>query len=148
MTRVLLVQGPNMEYLGHRQPELYGTTTAAELDAILEREAGARAMALDIRYTNVEGEAISFIYEGLRAGVDALVMNPAGMLYAGYAMRDCLRAIPIPYIEVHMTNIDRRGMHSITAECAEGMITGLGVDSYVLALDAVARVLAGSEGRG
>jgi 3-dehydroquinate dehydratase-2 len=143
---VLLVQGANMEYLGHREPEVYGTTTAAELDALLEREARLRGIELEIRYTNVEGEAIDLVYAAVRAGVDGLVMNPAGFLHAGYALRDCLSSVPVPYVEVHMTNIDRRGRRSVTAAAA-GMITGLGVDSYVLALDALARVLV-REGKG
>ncbi|MEW1819202.1 type II 3-dehydroquinate dehydratase [Arthrobacter sp. NPDC080031] len=139
--RVLLIQGANMEYLGYRQPELYGTTTASELDAILQQEAESLGVDLDIHYLNIEGEAISLIYQGVRDGVDALVMNPAGFLYAGYALRDCLKAIPVPYIEVHMTNIDARGMHSVTAtECA-GMITGLGVESYRLALSAAVHLI-------
>jgi 3-dehydroquinate dehydratase-2 len=86
---VLLVQGANMEYLGHREPEVYGTTTAAELDALLEREARLRGIELEIRYTNVEGEAIDLVYAAVRAGVDGLVMNPAGFLHAGPAFGHC-----------------------------------------------------------
>ena len=72
-------------------------------------------------------------------------MNPAAFLFAGYALRDCLRAIPIPYVEVHMTNIDKRGIKSLTAETARGMITGFGTNSYVLGLDALLAIL--NEGR-
>ena len=79
---ILLIQGANMEWLGHRQPELYGTTTAAELDAIVRAEAKRHGVDLDIVYTNLEGEAISRIYAAARAGVDGLLMNPAGFLYA------------------------------------------------------------------
>ncbi len=68
-------------------------------------------------------------------------MNPAAFLYAGYALRDCLRAVPLPYIEVHMTNIEKRGLRSILAEAAVGMITGFGVQSYVLGLEAMLRYL-------
>ena len=94
-----------------------------------------------IFYTNLEGAAISRIYQAVRDGVDGLVMNPAGFLYAGYAPKDCLKSIPLPYIEVHMTNIDKREKTSVTAAESDGMITGLGVRSYVLALDAVAGVI-------
>ncbi|MGV9868431.1 type II 3-dehydroquinate dehydratase [Rhodococcus koreensis] len=139
--KVLLIQGANMEYLGYRQPEIYGTTTAAELDEILHADAVELGITLDILYTNVEGEAISAIYRAARDNVDGLVMNPAGFLYAGYALRDCLKAVPIPYIEVHMSNIDARGMHSVTASESVGMVTGLGVESYRLSLDAIHRVL-------
>ena len=138
---ILLIQGANMEFLGQREPEWYGTTTAAELDALLMAAAAERGLTLDIFYTNLEGAAIRRIYQAVRDGVDGLVMNPAGFLYAGYALKDCLKSIPLPYIEVHMTNIDKREKTSVTAAESDGMITGLGVRSYVLALDAVAGVI-------
>lgn len=140
--KLLLIQGANMEYPGKRQPELYGTTTAAELDAMLQAEAGRRGVALDIRYTNLEGQAISWCYEAERAGVDGLLFNPAGFVYAGYALRDCLRALTMPAIEIHMTNIEKRAMHSVTAEAAVGMVMGFGIDSYFVALEAMMRQLA------
>ena len=143
--KTLLIQGANMEYLGSRQPELYGTTTADELDALLLAEAEHLGLHLEILYTNLEGEAISAIYQAVRNGTQALVMNPAGFLYAGYALRDCLKAIPLPYFEVHMTNIDARGMHSVTAGESAGMITGLGVQSYLLALRAIPDYLKASK---
>ncbi|MEO1193702.1 MAG: type II 3-dehydroquinate dehydratase [Pseudomonadota bacterium] len=139
--KILLIQGANMEYLGKRQPELYGTTTAAELEEILQSEAKQRGLMLDIRTTNLEGEAISWIYQAERDGLDGLLMNPAGFLYAGYALRDCLKAIPLPYVEVHMTNLERRGMQSVTASEADGMVTGLGIDSYRLGLAALQGLL-------
>ena len=135
--KLLLVQGANMEWLGKRQPELYGTTTAAELDAMLLGRARELGVDLEIVYTNVEGEAVSAIYRAMRAGLDGLLFNPAGFLHAGYALRDTLRSIDVPAIEIHMTNIEKRGFGSITAEAAVGMIAGFGVDSYLLALDAI-----------
>ena len=137
MTRLLLIQGPNMSYLGRRQPELYGTTTAAELDAMLRTHAKKHGYKLDIFYTHSEAAAIERLYEAAEAGIDGVVMNPAAFLFAGYPLRDCLRAIPMPYIEVHMTNIEKRGFHSILAETAVGMIAGFGVRSYVLGLEAM-----------
>lgn len=139
--RLLLVQGANMEYLGRRQPELYGTTTAKELDSILRRQARALNVSLDILYTNTEGEAVSAIYKADREKIDGILFNPAGFLHAGHALRDCLRSIRAPAIEIHMTNIEKRGYGSITAEAAMGMIAGFGIDSYVLALDAIVRRL-------
>lgn len=137
MTKLLVVQGPNMSYLGRRQPELYGTTTAAELDQMLHEHARTNAYQLEIFYTHLEGEAIGRLYQAVDEGVDGVVMNPAGFLYAGYALRDCLRAISFPYIEVHMTNIEKRGIHSILAEASVGVIAGFGVHSYFLGLDAM-----------
>ena len=142
MPRILLIQGANMEWLGKRQPEFYGTTTAAELDRIMLDAAAARGVDLDIFYTNIEGEAVSRIYRACRDGVDGLLMNPAGFLYAGYALRDCLRSVRMPYIEVHMTNIERRQMHSVLAAEADGLVVGLGIDSYRFGLEALVRILA------
>jgi 3-dehydroquinate dehydratase-2 len=135
--KLLLIQGANMEYLGRRQPELYGTTTAKELDAAIRRRARDLGVEIEIFYTNTEGEAVSAIYKADRAGVDGLLFNPAGFLHAGYALRDCLRSIAMPAIEIHMTNIEKRGFGSITAEAAVGMIAGFGTDSYILALEAM-----------
>ena len=139
--KILLIQGANMEYLGKREPELYGTTKAKELDQLLDKAAEQLDLQLIIRYTNIEGEAISWIYEAERRDVEGLIMNPAGFLFAGYALRECLKSISLPYIEVHMTNIDRRGLHSVTACEASGMITGLGIESYHLALSAMRNLL-------
>jgi 3-dehydroquinate dehydratase-2 len=135
--KLLLIQGANMEYLGRRQPELYGTTTARELDALLRRRSRELDVALEILYTNMEGEAVSAIYRAARAGIDGVLFNPAGFLHAGHALRDCLKSIDAPAIEVHMTNIEKRGRRSVTAEAAVGMIAGFGVDSYLLALEAM-----------
>ncbi len=137
MTKILLIQGPNMSYLGRRQPELYGSTTAAELDGRLRAHARARKYGLDIFYTHSEGDAIARLYRAVDERVDGLVMNPAAFLYAGYALRDCLRAVPFPYVEVHMTNTEKRGLRSILAETAVGFIAGFGVQSYVLGLEAL-----------
>jgi 3-dehydroquinate dehydratase-2 len=135
--KLLLIQGANMEYLGRRQPELYGTTTAKELDAALRRHAKALGVDLEILYTNTEGEAVSAIYRADRDKIDGVLFNPAGFLHAGHALRDCLRSISAPAIEIHITNIEKRGFGSVTAEAAIGMIAGFGVDSYVLALEAM-----------
>ena len=137
MTKILLVQGANMAYLGKREPEIYGTTTAAQLDRILQRHARERGFELEIYYTHIEGEAIGRIYRAADEGVDGLLMNPAGFIHAGYALRDCLRSMRFPYVEVHMSNIDKRGLKSVTAETARGMIAGFGLRSYLMGLDAL-----------
>jgi 3-dehydroquinate dehydratase-2 len=142
VVNILLVQGANMAYLGKRQPEIYGTTTAAELDEILHKHAGARGCTLEIFYTHIEGEAIGRIYQALDDGIDGLVINPAGFLHAGYALRDCLRSFKPPVVEVHMSNIDKRGLHSVTAEAARGIVAGFGIRSYLMGLDAVADMIA------
>ena len=139
--KFLLIQGANMEALGRRQPEFYGTTTARELDALLRQQARKLGAGLDILYTNCEGEAVSAIWRAERAGIDGILFNPAGFLWAGHALADCLRSIKAPVIEIHMTNIEKRGRRSVTASAAVGMIAGFGVASYVLALDAMVKRL-------
>jgi len=141
MTRILLVQGANMAYLGKREPEIYGTTTAAELDAMLQARAQALQVELDIFYTHIEGEAIGRIYEAADNGIDGLLMNPAGFIHSGYALRDCLRSVRFPYVEIHMSNIEKRGLKSVTAEPARGTIAGFGVQSYFMGLDALLGLL-------
>lgn len=132
-----------MVWLGKREPEFYGTTTAADLDAIVLKEAKDRDIDIAIRYTNVEGEAINWIYEAASGGADALLMNPAGFSTAGFALRDCLKAVHgLPYVEIHLTNVEKRGIRPVTSGEANGVIAGFGIDSYVLALDAIKRILA------
>ena len=139
--KFLLVQGANMSWLGRREPEIYGKTTAAELDAMLTMHAGAHGIHLEIFYTHIEGEAIGRIYQAAEEGCDGLLMNPAGFVHSGYALRDCLRAVRLPYIEVHMSNIEARGIRSVMAETARGTIAGFGVRSYVMGLDALVELV-------
>jgi 3-dehydroquinate dehydratase II len=111
------------------------------------RRGQARNIGLDIRYTNLEGEAINWVYDAATNRVDGLLMNPAGFTVAGYALRDCLKAVrdSLPYVEIHISNIDKRGIKSVTAEAAEGVVQGFGLDSYFVALDAMLRLLARKE---
>ena len=139
--KILVVQGANMARLGKRQPEIYGTTTAAELDDIMRKHAGQSGYTLEIFYTHIEGEAIERIYQAVDDGIDGLVINPAGFLHAGFALRDCLRSFKPPIVEVHMSNIDKRGLHSVTAEAARGVVAGFGIRSYLMGLDAVAELV-------
>jgi 3-dehydroquinate dehydratase-2 len=147
MAKFLLVQGANMAYLGKREPEIYGTTTAAELNAMLQSRAQERRVQLDIFYTHIEGEAIGRIYQAADEGVDGLLMNPAGFIHSGYALRDCLRSMRFPYVEVHMSNIEKRGLKSVTAEAALGTIAGFGMRSYFMGLDALIELVADQRGQ-
>jgi 3-dehydroquinate dehydratase-2 len=137
MQKILLIQGPNLSYLGRRQPEIYGRTSAAELDAMLLEHARSNEYELDIFYTHSESAAIERLYRAVDERIDGLVMNPAAFIFAGYALRDTLRAVPFPYVEIHITNIEKRGIHSILAETGVGIIAGFGVRSYILGLDAM-----------
>jgi len=141
MRKILLIQGANMVHLGKREPEIYGTTTAKELDAMLMQHARDRGYALEIFYTNVEGEAINRIYRALDEGVHGLVMNPAGFNHAGYALRDCVKGAGLPYIEVHISNVEARGIECVLSKVARGVVFGLGTDSYVLGLEGMLHLL-------
>jgi len=142
MPKILLIQGANLTYLGKREPHIYGTTTAAELDVHLHAHADEHDYELDIFYTNIEGEAIDRIYVAADSGADGLVMNPAGFSYAGHALRDCLKGAALPYVEVHISNIETRGIHCVLSDVAVGMITGFGLHGYVMGLEAMLYLLA------
>jgi 3-dehydroquinate dehydratase-2 len=137
--RILLLQGPNMNYLGKRQPELYGHTTAAELDAMGLAHADQNNFDLAIHYTNSEGNALDWIYSRLEEpGVDGLVMNPAAWsVGAGASIRYCILSIGKPYVEVHIRNQYVMKNVSTLADLAIGVVQGFGLHSYILALDAM-----------
>lgn len=142
--KILMLQGANMSYLGRREPERYGTTTAAELDALVRAHAETRRAELDIFYTHVEGAAIERIYRAAEEGMDGLLMNPAGFQYAGYALRDCLLGVRplLPYVEVHITHrCITGGLQTVTAEACAGLVLGFGVESYLVGLDGLLRIL-------
>ena len=145
MWRILLVQGANLVRLGKREPEIYGTTSRAELDAMLAGHAKAKGYDLDIFYTNVEGEAIGRIYEAADSGVHGLVMNPAGFSYAGYALRDCVKGAGLPYVEVHITHLEKRQIHSVVASASNGVVYGFGMHGYILGLEAMLHILSNQE---
>jgi len=137
MKKILLIQGANMNYLGKREPEIYGHTTAAELDEQLLQFAKKEQFHLDLFYSNIEGEVINKVYECVDNQFDGLVMNPAGFTYAGYALRDCIKGVNLPYIEIHISNIAKRHIHSVLAEVAHGVIYGFGLPGYQIALRAM-----------
>src|SRR5262249_5618388 len=141
MLKILLLQGANLTFLGRREPEIYGSTTPAELEAMLRSHAHDHAYKLEIFYTNIEGEAINRIYQAVDEGFNGLVMNAAGFTCAGFALRDCIKGAGLPYVEVHISSIAKRNIHCVLSDVAEGMITGFGMHSYVLGLDAMLEIL-------
>ncbi len=118
MTKILLVQGANLTFLGRREPSIYGATMPAELDAMLHRHARKHDYVLDIFYSNIEGEAINYIYRAVDEGFDGLVMKSAGFTYAGFALNDCIKGAGLPYVEVHISNIAKRGGCFSLGRCA------------------------------
>lgn len=136
MIKILLIQGANMRLLGIREPEIYGKTSAAELDKLLLEHAKRIGVDLEVLYTNSEGECIDRITKAYHDKVDVLVMNPGGFTYGAHAIRDTVKAVRIPYLEVHVSNIYAREIQPVIAPAAKGVIMGLGIQGYVLALDA------------
>jgi 3-dehydroquinate dehydratase-2 len=147
MPRILVLQGANMNWLGIREPEIYGTTTAAELDQQIHAYARKKGFEVEVYYTNVEGEAINKIYETYNRGFEAIVMNPGGFTFAGYALQGALKGVRdrMVYVEVHVANHYARyhpGEHqNATASAAVGVIMGFGLFGYFLGLDAALHLI-------
>lgn len=142
MKKILVVHGPNLGLLGEREPEVYGKTTLAELNSLLEAEAKRLKVQLKIFQSNWEGAIIDFL-TAERKWADAVIINPGALTHYSLSLRDCLSAINLPAIEVHLSNISAREefrRHSVTAAACRGQISGLGLKSYILALQALAEM--------
>lgn len=141
---VLVIHGPNLNLLGTREPEVYGTTTLADIDALLRREADVLGMNLRIVQSNSEGAIVDAVQEA-RAWAQAIVINPAAYTHTSVAIRDAIAACGLPAVEVHLSNVYKRESfrhHSHIAPVAAGQIAGFGADGYRLALQAVKGLLA------
>jgi 3-dehydroquinate dehydratase II len=136
---VLVLHGPNLNLLGLRKPDVYGTHTLADVDAALERLADELGVEVACRQSNQEGELIDWLHEA-RERFDGVVMNPAGYTHTSVALRDAIAAIGKPCVEVHLSNVHKREAFrhtSLTAGVCVGTVMGFGVDSYLLGLRAV-----------
>jgi 3-dehydroquinate dehydratase-2 len=139
--KILVLNGPNLNLLGERQPEIYGTATLSDIESAVRALAKELGVAIDFRQSNAEGELVTWIQEAATTH-DALVINPAAYTHTSVALRDAIVAAAIPAIEVHLSNIYRREdfrHRSYIAEVAIGQIAGFGMDSYLLGLRAAAR---------
>lgn len=134
---ILLIQGLNIRQLGFRLPDVYGTTTAAELERSLLDRASLLKCHLAIRYADTPFEAVDQIRAALHRDLDGLLMNPAGFSESCEELSQFLISLPVPYVEVHLTNLERRGIRSAASKHATGVIMGLGIPSYFLALSAI-----------
>ena len=145
---VLLLNGPNLDLLGEREPEVYGRATLADHVATAERAAARLGLALEHRQTNHEGEYVEFLHAALD-NADALVVNPGAWTHYSWAIRDALEPFPGPVIEVHLSNIHAREpfRHQswLSPACA-GIVIGFGVGGYALAIDGLARMAAPASG--
>ena len=137
-TNILLLNGPNLNLLGSREPEIYGASTLADVEAAAIAQAQAAGAVLACFQSNHEGGLIDRIHQAKAEGVDAIVINPGGFTHTSVALRDALASVAIPFIEVHISNIHRREEfrhHSYLSGIATGVICGLGVEGYRLAID-------------
>jgi 3-dehydroquinate dehydratase II len=138
--KILVLNGPNLNLLGKRQPEIYGTLTLAQIEQRIRALAKELGIQIEVRQSNSEGELVTWIQEAANK-FGAIVINPAAYTHTSLAMRDAVSAVGIPTVEIHISNIHKREPfrhHSFIAEVAVGQIAGFGVDSYLLGLRAAA----------
>ena len=142
MTKTIFVlNGPNLNLLGLREPEVYGTETLDDIAAAMTAHAGKLGLSLDIRQSNHEGHLIDWLQEAATAKAAAVILNAGGFTHTSVAIRDAVAAIPTPVIEVHLSNPaarERFRRKSLIAPVARGSIQGFGAQGYILALDAAA----------
>ena len=147
--KVLVLNGPNLNLLGTREPEIYGTATLADIEAQCRKRAKALGLTVDCRQSNTEGELVGWIQEA-RDSVAGIVLNPGAYTHTSVAILDALLAIGLPVIEVHLSNTHKREdfrQHSYVSRAAEGVICGFGVHGYLMALEAMAALLADRRGK-
>jgi 3-dehydroquinate dehydratase-2 len=141
MTRVLVLNGPNLGRLGSREPEVYGSASYDDLAAACRNAGAELGLDVDVRQTDDETELVSWLHEAADGGMP-VVLNPAAFTHYSYALRDACAQLTAPLVEVHISNpaARERFRHtSVVASVATGTIAGFGIDSYVLALRALAR---------
>ena len=144
MASILVLHGPNLNLLGSREPEVYGRTSLAVIDAALAERARQAGHALASFQSNAEHALIERVQAAAHDGTDWILINPAGYTHTSVALRDALAAVAIPFIEVHLSNVHAREAfrrQSYFRDIAAGVICGFGADSYSLALDAILRRL-------
>lgn len=140
---ILVLNGPNLNLLGVREPETYGRETLADIEEACLEHAAELDLAVDFRQSNHEGQLVDWIHEA-RETADGIVINAGAYTHTSIAILDALRASELPVIEVHLSNIHRRESyrrHSYVSEAAQGMICGFGAHGYLLALDAMVRLI-------
>ena len=150
MKKILVINGPNLNLLGTREPEIYGSTTLADINAMLKSHADELGVDIDFMQSNIEGEIVTAIQEA-RDKYNFILLNAAAFTHYSVAIRDAIAAISVPVIEIHLSNVHAREEfrhHSVIAPVVMGQISGFGVDSYIAALDIAARKLKKIRGEG
>jgi 3-dehydroquinate dehydratase-2 len=145
--RVLFLNGPNLNLLGHREPDVYGKTSLADVEARVRGRANSLGASIDFRQTNSEGELVTWIQES-KGKFDAIVINAAAYTHTSIALRDAISAVGVPAIEIHLSNVHAREEfrhRSLIAAVCRGQITGFGPYSYILGLEAAVNINGGKE---
>ena len=140
---VYVLNGPNLNLLGLREPEVYGSDTLDDIADRLEDQARELGLAIEMRQSNHEGHLIDWLHEAQAEGAKAVILNPGGFTHTSVALHDAVKAITVPVIEVHLSNPQARESfrrRSFVAPVARGTIAGFGALGYALALDAAARL--------
>lgn len=135
---ILLVNGPNLNLLGTREPEVYGSTTLADVEQAAKAQAQIAGASLISFQSNHEGALIDRVHAAKAEGVDAIVINPGGLTHTSVSLRDALAGVAIPFVEVHISNVHQRESfrhHSYLSGIAVGVICGLGVEGYRAAIE-------------
>jgi 3-dehydroquinate dehydratase II len=143
---VLIVNGPNLNMLGKRQPEVYGSTTLTDIERACVTHGSSLGLDVEFRQSNHEGDLVDWI-QGARGRCAGIVLNAGALTHTSIAILDALLAAEVPCVEVHLSNIHQREdfrHHSFVSKAAKGMICGFGSHGYILALDALARLIRGS----
>lgn len=142
-SKVLILNGPNLNLLGDREPEIYGRETLADIEATAREHGKGVGLEVDFRQSNHEGQLIDWLHEA-RGKAHGVIVNAGGLTHTSVALLDALNAMDMPIVEVHLSNIHRRDAfrrHSYVALAATGSVCGFGSHGYVLALDAIARLI-------
>jgi 3-dehydroquinate dehydratase-2 len=143
MATVFVLNGPNLNLLGLREPEIYGSDTLDDIAGMLEDRAKQLGIEIDLRQSNHEGHLIDWLHEANADKAKAVILNAAAFTHSSIALHDAIKAISVPVIEVHLSNPHQREHfrhRSFVASAAKGSIAGFGAQSYLLALDAAARL--------
>ncbi|WP_156936648.1 type II 3-dehydroquinate dehydratase [Chelativorans sp. J32] len=135
---IFVLNGPNLNRLGKREPEIYGTTTLAEIEAMCRKAAGDRPVRF--HQSNFEGEIVNWIHEAIDEGAAGIIINPAALTFTSIAILDALKMFPGPIIELHISNIHRRESyyhHSFVSKIATAVMAGFGPEGYAIAVQAM-----------
>ena len=144
MTTILVINGPNLNLLGEREPEIYGSQSLEDINAVLLEQAKAAKVNIDFLQSNAEHTLVERIHQAKKDGVAFIILNPGAFTHTSIALRDALLGVEIPFIEVHLSNVHAREdfrKHSYLSDIAKGCIVGLGAQGYELALQAACRQL-------